>query len=111
MTDGAGVPATSGDRITTPFGPESTAADVVAGVDLTGRTAIVTGASSGIGVETARALAAAGASVTLAVRNTTYGDRVAAEIRDSTANDGGVDRRSLPLLAHALRLHARVRRR
>jgi NAD(P)-dependent dehydrogenase (short-subunit alcohol dehydrogenase family) len=86
MTDGAGLPATSDDRVTTPFGPESTAADVIAGVDLTGRTAIVTGASSGIGVETARALAAAGASVTLAVRNTTYGDRVAAEIRDSTKN-------------------------
>ena len=81
MTDGAGLPATSDDRVTTPFGPESTAADVIAGVDLTGRTAIVTGASSGIGVETARALAAAGASVTLAVRNTTYGNRVAAFVR------------------------------
>jgi NAD(P)-dependent dehydrogenase (short-subunit alcohol dehydrogenase family) len=74
------------DRVTTPFGFESTAADVISGVDLTGRTAIVTGASSGIGVETARALAAAGASVTLAVRNTSYGDRVAAEIRGSTGN-------------------------
>ena len=56
--------------ITTPFGFESTAAEVIDGVDLTGKTAIVTGASSGIGVETARALAAAGASVTLAVRDT-----------------------------------------
>ncbi len=74
------------DRVTTPFGFESTAADVIAGVDLAGKTAIVTGASSGIGVETARALAAAGASVTLAVRNTSYGERVAAEIRDSTGN-------------------------
>src|SRR6476620_10088483 len=75
------------ERVTTPFGFHSTAADVVAGVDLTGRTAVVTGASSGIGVETARALAAAGASVTLAVRNPSYGDRVAAEIRDSTENE------------------------
>jgi len=74
------------DRITTPFGYESTAADVIDGVDLSGKTAIVTGASSGIGVETARALAAAGASVTLAVRNATFGDKVAAEIRDSTGN-------------------------
>ncbi len=73
-------------RVTTPFGFESTAADVIEGVDLTGRSAIVTGASSGIGVETARALAAAGASVTLAVRNTLSGDRVAAVIRDSTGN-------------------------
>lgn len=78
------------DRITTPFGSESTAADVISGVDIAGRTAIVTGASSGIGIETARALAGAGARVTLAVRNTDYGERVAAEIRDSTGN-GGVD--------------------
>ena len=76
------------DRLTTPFGFESTAAEVIDGVDLTGRTAVVTGASSGIGVETARALAAAGASVTLAVRNTSCGDRVAGEIRDSTGNEG-----------------------
>jgi NAD(P)-dependent dehydrogenase (short-subunit alcohol dehydrogenase family) len=75
------------DVPTTPFGFESTAGDVIAGVDLTGKTAIVTGASSGIGVETARALAVAGASVTLAVRDISAGDRVAAEIRDSTGND------------------------
>ncbi len=74
------------ERITTPFGFESTAGDVIDGVDLTGKTAIVTGASSGIGVETARALAAAGAAVTLAVRDTTAGDRVAAKIRDGTGN-------------------------
>jgi NAD(P)-dependent dehydrogenase (short-subunit alcohol dehydrogenase family) len=74
------------ERLTTPFGFESTAADVIDGVDLTGKSAIVTGASSGIGVETARALAAAGASVTLAVRDTSTGDRIAAEIRDSTGN-------------------------
>jgi NAD(P)-dependent dehydrogenase (short-subunit alcohol dehydrogenase family) len=73
-------------RVTTPFGFESTAADVIDGVDLTGKTAIVTGATSGIGVETARALSAAGASVTLAVRNTSAGDRIATEIRDSTGN-------------------------
>ena len=73
-------------RITTPFGFSSTAAEVIAGVDLSGNRAIVTGASSGIGVETARALADAGAAVTLAVRNTEAGERVAAEIRDSTGN-------------------------
>ncbi|HEX3957526.1 MAG TPA: SDR family NAD(P)-dependent oxidoreductase, partial [Trebonia sp.] len=54
--------------IRTPFTGASTAADVIAGVDLTGRRAIVTGATSGIGTETARALASAGADVTLAVR-------------------------------------------
>jgi|HubBroStandDraft_6_1064221.scaffolds.fasta_scaffold27406_6 NAD(P)-dependent dehydrogenase (short-subunit alcohol dehydrogenase family) len=55
--------------ITTPFSFESTAAEVAAAVDLSGKRAIVTGAASGIGVETARALAGAGAGVTLAVRD------------------------------------------
>jgi NAD(P)-dependent dehydrogenase (short-subunit alcohol dehydrogenase family) len=70
----------SDDLITTPFGFDSTAAEVVAGVDLAGKRAVVTGASSGIGVETARALANAGAEVTLAVRDTAAGERVAADI-------------------------------
>ena len=73
-------------RITTPFGFTSTAAEVIAGVDLSGKRAIVTGASSGIGVETARALADAGAALTLAVRNTQAGERVAAQIREGTGN-------------------------
>jgi NAD(P)-dependent dehydrogenase (short-subunit alcohol dehydrogenase family) len=58
----------------------STADDVLAGIDLTGKRAIVTGAASGIGVETARALAKAGAEVTIAVRNTTKGREVADDI-------------------------------
>jgi NAD(P)-dependent dehydrogenase (short-subunit alcohol dehydrogenase family) len=72
--------------ITTPFGFESTAAEVVEGIDLGGKRAIVTGGASGIGVETARALASAGAAVTLAVRRTDEGERVAADIRASTGN-------------------------
>ncbi len=72
--------------ISTPFGATSTALEVIEGVDLTSRTAVVTGSSSGIGVETARALAAAGASVTLAVRAAAAGNRVAGEIRESTGN-------------------------
>jgi NAD(P)-dependent dehydrogenase (short-subunit alcohol dehydrogenase family) len=75
------------DLIKTPFGFSSTAAEVVAGVDLSGKRAIVTGASSGIGVETARALAGAGAAVTLAVRNTEAGEQAAADIRKTTGND------------------------
>ncbi|GAA1604839.1 SDR family NAD(P)-dependent oxidoreductase [Kribbella hippodromi] len=74
-------------RITTPFGFESTAAEVIAGVDLSGRRAIVTGGASGIGVETARALAVAGAEVTLAVRNTAAGERVAGQLIESTGNN------------------------
>lgn len=73
-------------RITTPFGAQSTAAEVIAGIDLTGRRAIVTGGSSGIGVETARALAGANAEVTLAVRNPMAGERTAADIIASTGN-------------------------
>jgi NAD(P)-dependent dehydrogenase (short-subunit alcohol dehydrogenase family) len=75
-------------RITTPFGFESTATEVAAGVDLTGKHAVVTGASSGIGVETARALAGRGADVTLAVRNAEAGERTAADITATTGNDG-----------------------
>ena len=70
--------------ITTPFSAQSTAADVIAGIDLTGKRAIVTGGSSGIGVETARALVASGAEVTLAVRNIEAGQKTAAEIAAST---------------------------
>ncbi|MFE2429872.1 SDR family NAD(P)-dependent oxidoreductase [Streptomyces sp. NPDC059373] len=63
------------------FGASTTAAEVIDGVDLHGRRAVVTGASSGIGVETARALAAAGADVTLAVRDTDAGARVAVRLQ------------------------------
>jgi NAD(P)-dependent dehydrogenase (short-subunit alcohol dehydrogenase family) len=73
--------------ITTPFGFESTAADVLDGVDLSGKRAIVTGAASGIGIETARALAGAGAAVMLAVRDTVKGGEVAAEIAKTTGNE------------------------
>ena len=73
-------------RITTPFGPKSTAAEVAQGIDLSGKRAIVTGAASGIGVETARALAGTGAEVTLAVRDTEAGARVAADITATTGN-------------------------
>jgi NAD(P)-dependent dehydrogenase (short-subunit alcohol dehydrogenase family) len=72
--------------ITTPFGFDSTAADVIAGIDLSGKRAIVTGGSSGIGVETARELAGAGAEVTLAVRDTDAGARTAADITATTGN-------------------------
>jgi NAD(P)-dependent dehydrogenase (short-subunit alcohol dehydrogenase family) len=68
---------------TTTYGPTTTAAEIVANVDLDGRRALVTGASSGIGVETARALASAGAKVTLAVRDLEAGRKVAEQIADT----------------------------
>jgi NAD(P)-dependent dehydrogenase (short-subunit alcohol dehydrogenase family) len=67
-------------RVITPFDAQSTAAEVAADVDLTGNRVIVTGGASGIGIETARALAGRGADVTIAARNTEAGARVAAEI-------------------------------
>ncbi|WP_433529288.1 SDR family NAD(P)-dependent oxidoreductase [Micromonospora sp. CA-263727] len=78
---------TTGTPVSTPFTAASTALEVVAGIDLTGRRAVVTGGGSGIGVETARALAAAGADVTLAVRQPEQGARAAAEITGTTGND------------------------
>ena len=71
------------------FGASSTAAEVIEGVDLHGRRAVVTGASSGIGVETVRALATAGADVTLAVRNTGTGATVADRLRAELPPDAG----------------------
>ncbi|AMM21529.1 oxidoreductase [Frondihabitans sp. PAMC 28766] len=79
-------------RITSPFGADTTALQVVEAIDLTGRRAIVTGGSSGIGVETARALSAAGAAVTLAVRDPATGHETAADITAATGNPVDVAR-------------------
>jgi NAD(P)-dependent dehydrogenase (short-subunit alcohol dehydrogenase family) len=70
----------------TPFSRTSTASEVIDGVDLSGKTAIVTGAGSGIGTETARALASAGADVTLAVRRPQAAEEIAAGIIRDTGN-------------------------
>ncbi|MBM7084269.1 SDR family NAD(P)-dependent oxidoreductase [Micromonospora humidisoli] len=78
---------TTDTPVHTPFDARTTALEVVRDVDLTGRRAVVTGGASGIGVETARALAAAGADVTLAVRDLDAGQRAARDITASTGND------------------------
>lgn len=59
---------------------DPTADEILAGHDLRGRRAIVTGASAGVGAAIAAALAGAGAQVTLAVRDVQAGERVAAQI-------------------------------
>jgi NAD(P)-dependent dehydrogenase (short-subunit alcohol dehydrogenase family) len=59
---------TAQHQIGSGFGATSTAAEVVAGIDLTGKLAIVTGGYSGIGLETTRALTAAGAHVVVPAR-------------------------------------------
>jgi NAD(P)-dependent dehydrogenase (short-subunit alcohol dehydrogenase family) len=73
-------------KLVTPFGFESTTSDVLQGVDLSGRTALVTGANAGIGYETARALAGAGAEVVVAARRDSAGSEAAAQIAASTGN-------------------------
>ncbi|MBT2501296.1 SDR family NAD(P)-dependent oxidoreductase [Curtobacterium sp. ISL-83] len=73
----------SASLIVTPFTPASTADDVLRDVVLDGLRVIVTGASSGLGRETARALAAAGAEVTMAVRNEAAGRSAANEFAAS----------------------------
>ncbi len=74
---------------TVDYGPATTAAEIVRDLDLHSRRIVVTGASSGIGVETARALASAGADVTLAVRNLEAGTRVANGIAQGLSPDAG----------------------
>jgi len=81
--------------ITTGFTSESTAADVVQGLDLGGTVVVVTGAASGLGAETARALASAGADVTLAVRNADAGAATAEAIAQSTGRRPAVRRLDL----------------
>ncbi|MER6165592.1 SDR family NAD(P)-dependent oxidoreductase [Streptomyces violaceorubidus] len=71
--------------ITTPFGPRTTAAETLAGVDLSGRRIIVTGGASGLGAATVRALAGAGAEVTVATRNPADADALVAEFPGTRA--------------------------
>jgi NAD(P)-dependent dehydrogenase (short-subunit alcohol dehydrogenase family) len=66
------------------MGFETTTDEVIQGIDLTGRVALVTGASSGLGAETARVLASAGAAVTLTARDIPKVEAVAEEIRAAT---------------------------
>lgn len=82
------------ERITSSFGAKSTAGEVVAGHDLSGRVAIVTGAATGIGVETARALALAGAEVIIAARKPELGEAVANAINE----EAGLKRVSFGML-------------
>ncbi|MFB5677886.1 SDR family NAD(P)-dependent oxidoreductase [Paenibacillus terreus] len=72
--------------IRTPFNANTTADEVLAGTDLTGKRMVITGGASGIGLETARALARRGAEVTLAVRNPERGKEAIADITASTGN-------------------------
>ena len=81
--------------ITEKLGATSTADEVLSGVDLTGTRIFITGVSSGIGLETARALAARGASVVGAARDLAKARSATAPVRDAARDAGG----SLELIA------------
>ncbi len=81
--------------MTEKFGAKSTADEVLSGVDLKGKRFLVTGASSGIGLETARSLVSHGASVVAAVRDLAKAETVTAAVRDAASQGGG----SLELIA------------
>jgi NAD(P)-dependent dehydrogenase (short-subunit alcohol dehydrogenase family) len=76
--------------MTATFGATSTTDDVLRGVDLKGKRVLVTGASAGLGVETARALAAHGAQVVGAARDLAKAEQATAEVRAQAANGGGL---------------------
>jgi NAD(P)-dependent dehydrogenase (short-subunit alcohol dehydrogenase family) len=73
-------------RDATKFDQDTTTTEALAGLDLTGRTILITGGSSGLGQESARALAAQGARVIITARDVPKGEAVAAAIRESTGN-------------------------
>ena len=70
------------------FGATSTTEDVLSGVNLPGKRILVTGVSAGIGVETARALAAHGAQVVGAARDLTKAEAATAQVRKDAAHGG-----------------------
>jgi NAD(P)-dependent dehydrogenase (short-subunit alcohol dehydrogenase family) len=71
------------------FGATSTTDEVLDGVDLRGKRILVTGVSAGLGVETARSLAAHGAQVVGAARDLTKAETATAEVRKEAAANGG----------------------
>ncbi len=70
------------------FGHDSTTDEVLEGIDLDGKWALVTGGSGGLGAETARALASKGARVVITARDVAKGESVAEGIRKATGNAG-----------------------
>jgi NAD(P)-dependent dehydrogenase (short-subunit alcohol dehydrogenase family) len=71
------------------FGATSTTDEVLSGINLRGERILVTGVSAGLGVETARALAAHGADVVGAARDLKKAERATAQVRRDTAAAGG----------------------
>jgi len=83
--------------MTAAFGAESTTDEVLQGVNLSGKRVLVTGASAGLGVETARALAAHGATVVGAARDLAKAERATEIVRKDAKNGGGLELVALDL--------------
>ena len=77
------------ETTTSAFGATSTTEDVLSGVNLRGKRILVTGVSAGLGVETARSLAAHGAQVVGAARDLTKAEAATAQVRKDAAAAGG----------------------
>src|SRR5882757_274537 len=73
------------------LGATSTTDDVLSGINLRGKRVLVTGVSAGIGVETARALAAHGAYVVGAARDLAKAETATAQVRKEIAAGGGFE--------------------
>jgi NAD(P)-dependent dehydrogenase (short-subunit alcohol dehydrogenase family) len=71
------------------FGATSTTEEVLSGINLRGKRILVTGVSAGLGVETARSLAAHGANVIGTARDLNKGEAVTAQLRNAAAANGG----------------------
>lgn len=77
------------ETTTSAFGATSTTEDVLSGVNLRGKRILLTGVSAGLGVETARSLAAHGAQVVGAARDLTKAEAATAQVRKDAAAAGG----------------------
>jgi NAD(P)-dependent dehydrogenase (short-subunit alcohol dehydrogenase family) len=75
--------------MTEAFGATSTTGDVLSSIDLRGKRILVTGVSAGLGVETARSLAAHGANVVGTARDLAKAEAATAQIRKDAAANGG----------------------
>src|SRR3954470_9770201 len=81
----------------TSLGATSTAEDVLSGVNLRGKRILVTGVSAGLGVETARSLAARGAQVVGAARDLAKAEAATAQVRADATGGGGLELIALDL--------------
>jgi NAD(P)-dependent dehydrogenase (short-subunit alcohol dehydrogenase family) len=78
------------------YGPDTTTDEVLEGIDLSGKRILITGSSSGLGEESARALSSKGAAISMAARNPEKNEAAAARIREKVP-DADLELRTLDL--------------